>query len=58
MEEFVCVLCGEPWEPPVKNLCQCGGFCTWGHEKGGSPGSWDITPDGKWIPKLPEKEPP
>lgn len=37
---LVCVLCGEPWEPMVKNRCECGGFCTWGPAKGAKPSSW------------------
>ncbi len=46
----VCVLCGEPWEPSVKNRCECGGMCTWGPAKGADPDSWIVTPEG-WTPK-------
>ena len=53
---LVCVLCGEPWEPFFKNRCECGGFCTWGDKKGGPPSSFDVTEDGKWIPKPPPKQ--
>lgn len=53
---LVCVICGEPWEPTVKNVCECGALCSWGYEKGGNPLSWDVTPDGKWNPKPPPKE--
>lgn len=52
----VCVLCGAPWEPPVKNLCECGGFCTWGKEKGGPPSSWDVHKNGSWTPKPVPKD--
>ena len=37
---LVCVICGDPWEPAFKNLCECGGFCSWGYEKGGVALSW------------------
>ena len=50
---LVCVLCGAPWEPSVKNVCECGGFCTWGETKGGKPNSWDVNVDGAWTPKAP-----
>jgi hypothetical protein len=46
----VCVLCGAPWEPSVKNRCECGGFCTWGPAKGADPDSWIVTDKG-WVPK-------
>jgi hypothetical protein len=49
---LVCVLCGAPWEPSVKNRCACGGFCTWGHAHGGTPLSWTVTAHG-WIPNPP-----
>jgi len=49
-KELVCVLCGKPWVPKFKNRCECGGFCTWGEEKGGNPSSWNVTEKG-WIPK-------
>lgn len=53
-EISVCVLCGEPWLPSVKNRCECGGFCTWGAAKGAPPDSWDVTEEG-WTPKpVPE----
>jgi hypothetical protein len=42
--KLVCVLCGEPWEPSLKNICECGGFCTWGEKKGAKPMSWRIYP--------------
>jgi hypothetical protein len=44
----VCVLCGAPWAPAVKNRCECGGFCTWGPAKGAPPSSW--TADGQPRP--------
>lgn len=50
--DFICVLCGRPWVPAVKNRCECGGFCTWGRAMG-KPDSWDVTKDGKWVPKPP-----
>lgn len=53
VEASVCVLCGMPWEPSIKNLCECGGFCTWGPAKGASPTSWNVTDQG-WSPKAPE----
>ena len=60
MATFVCVLCGAPWVPGCKNLCECGGFCTWGPAKGAEPSSWDVDADGNWTPKpppfLPRKE--
>jgi hypothetical protein len=37
---MVCVLCGKPWEPQHKNVCSCGGICTWGKKKGDEPLSW------------------
>ena len=42
--ELVCVLCGEPWMPEFKNRCECGGFCSWGYERGGEMLSWGIYP--------------
>jgi len=51
---LICVLCGEPWEPGYKNLCECGGFCTWGYEKGGKALSW--REDGSPNPPPPYKE--
>jgi len=56
MSESVCVLCGRPWEPEVKNVCECGGFCTWGPAKGADPDSWIRTEKG-WIPRPPPQEP-
>ena len=47
--QSICVLCGEPWIPAVKNRCECGGFCTWGYERNGDPLSWTKTEKG-WIP--------
>lgn len=52
MQDLVCVLCGEPWEPSIKNLCECGGFCTWGEAKGAQPTSWN----GDGSPKAPPKD--
>jgi hypothetical protein len=49
LEDLVCVLCGAPWEPAVKNRCECGGFCTWGKNKGAEADSWNQ--DG--TPKRP-----
>jgi hypothetical protein len=49
---IVCVLCGEPWEPPVKNRCECGGFCTWGEAKGAQPDSWTAA----GPPRAPEPD--
>ena len=43
-EELVCTLCGEPWTPSLKNRCECGGMCTWGHEKDGKMLSWGRYP--------------
>jgi hypothetical protein len=45
----VCVLCGRPWLPSVKNRCECGGFCTWGKAKGEKPASWHKSRTGKGI---------
>ncbi len=50
MAEYVCVLCGDPWVPEVKNRCECGGFCTWGPFKGADPSSWQEV-DGRWVPR-------
>lgn len=49
---LVCVLCGEPWEPASKNVCECGGVCSWGEEKGAEPMSWIKTDDG-YVPRPP-----
>ncbi len=50
IDGYVCVLCGAPWPKSHRNDCEaCGGFCTWGQERGGEPTSWKVTPDG-WIP--------
>jgi len=54
-KQTVCVLCGEPWLPSIKNRCECGGFCTWGYEKGGDPLSWASTDKG-WIANPPPKK--
>ena len=51
-DTLVCVLCGRPWLPEVKNLCECGGFCSWGEKQGGDPSSWTVTEQG-WIPNPP-----
>lgn len=51
IDDLVCVLCGAPWQPPIKNRCECGGFCTWGKAKDGPPSSWDIDKQGRWTPK-------
>ena len=50
MKKLVCVLCGEPWEPPITNRCECGGFCSWGEVKGGEPSSWIKTEKG-YVPR-------
>jgi hypothetical protein len=50
--DLVCVICGEPWEPPIKNRCECGGFCTWGYAKGADPLSWHKT-EGGLVPNPP-----
>lgn len=50
----ICVLCGKPWLPSIKNRCECGGFCTWGYELG-KPLSWIVQEDGKWILNPPSK---
>jgi hypothetical protein len=49
----VCVICGEPWEPAIKNRCECGGFCTWGPAKGAEPDSWVKDEKGRYWPKMP-----
>jgi hypothetical protein len=50
----ICVLCGKPWLPAVKNRCECGGFCTWGYELM-EPESFTIDEEGIWhfnpVPK-------
>jgi hypothetical protein len=51
-KETVCTVCGMLWVPPHKNLCECGGFCTWGKEKGADPDSWEYV-SGRWIPRKP-----
>lgn len=50
MEEkkLICVKCGRSW-PKFANLCECGGFCSWGYEMG-KPLSYKIDESGKWIP--------
>lgn len=50
--DTVCVLCGRPWVPSIKNRCECGGFCTWGKEKGAEPESWEKTDKG-YVPRTP-----
>src|SRR5579864_1483008 len=50
-KNLVCVLCGELWEPGYKNLCECGGFCTWGESKGAQPLSWNEDGTAKAPPK-------
>jgi len=54
-KKLICVICGEPWEPAYKNRCECGGFCTWGYEKGGKPSSWTVTEKGL-TPNPPPKK--
>lgn len=54
-EKLVCVLCGNPWEPPVKNICECGGICTWGSAKGANPDSWAKTDEGYTLKMPPRK---
>lgn len=49
----VCVLCGAPWVPEVKNVCECGGFSTWGKSKGAEPTSWVKTEHG-YVPRQPD----
>jgi len=50
---LVCVLCGRPWLPLAKNLCDfCGGFRTWGLAPGAEPSTWQLTENG-YIPRLP-----
>ena len=51
--DLVCVLCGSPWLPEIKNRCECGGMCSWGKKKGGLPSSWEVHEDGSWTPKPP-----
>lgn len=52
---LVCVICGEPWAE-YSNTCECGGFCTWGKEKGGCPSSWHRDKQGNYVPNPPPKE--
>jgi hypothetical protein len=54
--EPVCVLCGRPWTPGIKNVCECGGFCTWGEAKGAEPDSWEKTAGGGYIPRRPPEQ--
>lgn len=56
MSDLVCVLCGRPWVPTFKNVCECGGFCSWGEAKGGSPSSWLVRDDGSWALKPTPRE--
>ena len=53
-KKVICVLCGREWLPAVKNLCECGGFCTWGYEPN-KPESFTVDEDGNWhlkpVPK-------
>jgi hypothetical protein len=51
----VCVLCGAPWHP-ARNVCKCGGFATWGKEKGGPPDSFIVNEDGSWSLRPPPKK--
>lgn len=53
--ETVCVLCGRPWTPKWKNVCECGGFCTWGPAVGADPDSWINTGNG-FVPKPPPED--
>ena len=53
----VCVLCGRPWIPAVKNRCECGGICSWGVAKGAEPESWQKVSGGhvpRPVPKTPK----
>lgn len=54
-KKLICVLCGKEWEPPVKNVCECGGFCSWGYEPN-KPESFIVDEDGNWHLKPPPKE--
>lgn len=51
-KQLICVLCGKPWEPGYKNVCECGGSCSWGYEMG-KPLSWTVMPDGSSVPNPP-----
>ena len=53
---LVCVICGRPWVPSIKNRCNCGGFCTWGDKKGGEPSSWQKVGE-KYIPRPVQDKP-
>lgn len=46
-KKLICVLCGRDWIPYL-NLCECGGFCTWGFEPM-KPESYHIDEKGNWI---------
>lgn len=55
-KEMICVLCGRAWEPAIKNLCECGGFCTWGYELN-KPLSYHKNENGNWVPNPPPANP-
>jgi hypothetical protein len=44
-DRLVCVHCGRPWEG-IKNVCECGGVCSWGYALSGEPLSWTKTENG------------
>jgi len=52
---MVCVHCGRPWVPSIKNVCECGGVCSWGAKKGARPASWKEK-DGKLVPRKPPQK--
>jgi len=45
--KLICVLCGRKWLK-FKNLCECGGFCTWGY-KLNQPLSFTVDNNGNWL---------
>jgi hypothetical protein len=47
-KKLICVLCGREWVPSIKNLCECGGFCTWGYTLN-EPESFHIDDKGNGI---------
>ena len=57
-DDLVCVLCGRPWIPSVKNRCQRGGMRSWGDKKGGDPSSWHRNEHGNYVPNPVPKEDP
>jgi len=54
-KDLVCVLCGKPWLPATKILCECGAFCAWGEAKGAEPSPWIKTKNG-YVPRPPEEQ--